>query len=147
LIVGHPTDDQYSFRQPVIREVVYREMLSSVRRRYHWRAAYVLEQEGITGLLDEKVDLLAHHFLQAGDYEKAVAYLARSTRRARRLGAYEVAINYINQALSVVDRLSGAATSEYERERRQKQRDDLLAARENLEEMLAQQVNRPPSAT
>jgi predicted ATPase len=133
LILGHPTEDRYSFGHPLIREVIYTEMLGGVRKRYHWRAAYVLEQEGVAGLLDEKVDVLAFHFLHSDEHEKALAYLARAIRRARQLQANQVAIEYINQALAVVERLTRTATSEHEREQRRKQREDLLTARANLE--------------
>ena len=138
LIVGHPSENRYRFSHPVIREVIYTEMLAGVRKRYHWRAAQALEREGVAGVADEKIDALAHHFVRSGDYEKAVTYLARGVRRARRLGAYEVALDYVNQALSVVEQLSRGVADEPEQ--RQKQRDDLLAAREDLDELLSHWV-------
>lgn len=136
IIVGHPSQSRYHFSHPVIREVICAEMLGGVRRRYHWRAAYVLERAGVTGKMDEKVHPLAHHFLQAGEYEKAVAYLARSTRRARELCAYEAALDYVNRALVVVEQLARTALTEREREQRGKQRSDLLAARADLESLV-----------
>jgi predicted ATPase len=139
LIVGHPSENRYRFSHPVVREVIYTEMLAGVRKRYHWRAAHALEREGVAGIADEKIDALAHHFVHAGDYEKAVAYLARAIRRARRLCAYEIALDYVNQALMVVEQLSHGATDELEQ--RQKQRDDLLAAREDLDELLSRWVS------
>jgi anti-anti-sigma factor len=136
IIVGHPAEDRYHFNHPVIREVIYADMLGGVRRRYHWRAAHVLERAGAVGKLDERIDQLAHHFAHAGEHEKAVAYLARATRRSRELCAYEAALNYVSQALAMVEQLDRTATSQREREQRGKQRADLLAARADLEAVL-----------
>jgi hypothetical protein len=109
-------------------------MLSSVRKGYHWRAAQVLERGGTSGPLDEKIDLLAHHFLRAAEHEKALAYLARAIRRARQLCAYDVALDYVDQALSLVEELSQAATSHVAKTQRSKQKADLLEARAQLQE-------------
>lgn len=143
LVQGDPVTDQYRFSHPLIREVMYTEMLAGVRKRYHLRAAHVLEQGGTPGPLDERIDALAHHFLHAEEHEKAVAYLARATRRARQLCAYDVALGYIDQALAVVERLSRTATTDREREQRRKQRHDLLNARTRLEATLAQTAQTP----
>jgi hypothetical protein len=97
-----------------------------------------LEQRGLLGALDEKIDLLAHHFLQAGEYKQAVAYLARATRRARELCAYQAARNYVDLALAVVERLIQAASNERERGHWQNQRKDLEAHRAKLEAAASQ---------
>jgi predicted ATPase len=132
-VFGHVSEDRFGFRHPVIREVLYSEMLGGVRMRYHWQAAQVLERGGIAGVLDNKIDLLAYQFSNAGEYEKALVYLARATRRAKQLCANDVALNYIDQALDLVKHLSQSATTNEEREQRRKQRDDLLDARARLE--------------
>jgi len=137
-VVGNPADDQYSFRHPLIREVLYDEMLEGVRKRLHVRAARALERGGKPGIMDEKIDLLAHHYFQAGEHEQAIAYLARATRRARELCAYDAALNYVDQALIVVEQLNRTATDAEEREQRQKQRQDLLVARAKLEASVVQ---------
>jgi serine/threonine protein kinase/phosphoribosyl 1,2-cyclic phosphodiesterase/anti-anti-sigma regulatory factor len=137
-ISGHTLEDRYRFGHPLIREVIYAEMLSGVRQSHHWRAARVLERVGTAGLLDERIDRLAHHLFHAAEHEKAMAYLARATRRARHLCAYEAALHYVDQALSVVERLNQVVTNDREREHRKKQQTDLLAARTKLEELSAQ---------
>ena len=136
-INAHPTEDHYQFEHPIIREVIYTEMLSGLRKRYHHRAARVLEQEGQPGLLDAKIDALAHHYLRAGQHEQALAYLARAVKRARTLHAFESALNYLDQALAVVDCLSRTATDAEEQAQRDKQRADLLAARTQIEALIA----------
>jgi serine/threonine protein kinase/phosphoribosyl 1,2-cyclic phosphodiesterase/anti-anti-sigma regulatory factor len=133
LVLGQPSGDLYEFGHPLIREVIYTEMLGGVRKRYHARVARVLEQEGVSNQLDKRIDLLAHHFYHAAEHEKAIGYLARATRRARHLGANESALEYVNLALEMVEHLLRIAPNEREREQRRKQRDDLLAARTALE--------------
>ena len=76
--------------------------------------------------------------MRAGKHDKAVVYLARATRRARELCAYDTALNYIAQALTVVEQLIQTAANEEEREHRINQRKDLLAARVNLKKIIAQ---------
>jgi predicted ATPase len=140
LIRGHPTKDRHHFCHPLVREVVYAEMLSSVRKSYHWRAALVLERESAPGPLDTTIDLLAHHFWQAGEHDKALTYLARATRRARRLGAYDAALGYVDNAQAVVTALMQLATSEHQHEQRRQQWEDLEAARIKLEELAAKET-------
>jgi phosphoribosyl 1,2-cyclic phosphodiesterase/anti-anti-sigma regulatory factor len=136
-ILGHPSEHRYGFSHPVLREVIYSEMLAGVRKRCHQRVARVLERDGPSGVLDEKVDLLAHHLLRAGEGEQALANLARATRRARELCAFETALACVIRALQLVEQLVQAAGGERERAQRQRQRDDLLAARANLEAAIA----------
>lgn len=138
IILGHPADDHYSFSHSLIREVIYTEMLEGVRKRLHRRTARVLMQGGTPGVMDEKIDLLAHHFLHAGEHEQAISYLARASRRARKLNAFDASLDYINQALAVVQQLVHRASDENERMHREKQRDDLLAAQARLKKDVAQ---------
>jgi anti-anti-sigma factor len=132
LILGHASMDLYRFSHPLLREVIYSEMLGGARKRYHRRAARALEQAGISSKIDEKIETLAYHFLQADEHEPALAYLARATRRARQLCAHEAALNYVDAALQVVDELSATAANQQELEQRKKQRNDLLNARARL---------------
>jgi anti-anti-sigma factor len=136
-IVGHSSMDLYRFSHPLLREVIYTEMLGGVRKRYHRRAARALEQGGISSKIDEKIETLAYHFLQAGEHEQALVYLARATRRARQLCAHEAALNHVDEALKVVDELSVTAANQQELEKRKKQRNDLLNARARLEAAIA----------
>lgn len=141
LVRGHPTLDRYNFGHPVIRETIYTEMLTHVRRRYHWRAALALQEKGPSHGMDAKIDLLAHHFLQAEDHEQALVYLARASRRARELGAYKDAVRYLDQAITLVEQLIARAKSDEDQQHRQKQRRDLLNARDRIEETLQQKTH------
>jgi anti-anti-sigma factor len=133
LLRGLPAEDRYTFCHPMLRETIYDEMLSGLRKSHHWRMAHILERSGASGPLDQKIDLLAHHLLYAEEYEKALTYLARAVRRARQLCATESALFYIDQALTVVERLYRAAGSEQEKQQRVKQKNDLLNARAKLD--------------
>jgi predicted ATPase len=140
IILGQPSDDHYSFSHSLVREVIYTEMLEGVRKRLHRRTARVLIQGGTPGVMDEKIDLLAHHYLRAGEHEQAISYLARASRRARKLYAFDVSLDYINQALALVKQLVHRASDEHERMHREKQRDDLLAAQARLQKDVAQMM-------
>jgi serine/threonine protein kinase/phosphoribosyl 1,2-cyclic phosphodiesterase/anti-anti-sigma regulatory factor len=144
ILQGHPSDDRYNFSHPLVREVLYTEMLGGVRKRLHRRTARVLTQGGTPASMDERIDLLAHHFLRAGEREQAINYLARASRRARELHAHDASLNYINQALQVVEQLVQRATDEQELAHRKKQREDLLAAQARLEADVARITTNVP---
>ena len=132
LVYGDPCEDRYSFSHPMVRRVMYSEMLENVRRRYHLRAAQALDQDGVAGVLDDRADQLAHHYLRAGDHAQAINYLARSIRRARKLHAWEAATNYTDRALDAVEHLIQEARNDQDRDQRRKQKQDLLAVRSSL---------------
>ena len=66
-----------AFRHPLTQEAAYRTLVSSRRKDLHRRAAAWLERRYAENP-EEVFGLLAHHWLEAADDDKAVAYLARA---------------------------------------------------------------------
>jgi predicted ATPase len=82
-------DLEYSFKHDLIRDVAYEMLPRRERRALHAQAADWIEQaEGER--VDELLDLLAHHAVQADQQPRALGYLTRAAssrwaaaRRAR----------------------------------------------------------------
>ncbi len=90
---------QYDFNHDKIRTAVYHAAGEVRRRMLHRRVGEALEQL-FPGQTAEQVGLLAHHWEQAGEPEKAGGYLLRAGDRARLLYAHEEAIDYYRRALA-----------------------------------------------
>jgi DNA-binding SARP family transcriptional activator len=86
-----------------------RESLSGLRRqRLHQRAAIVIEHQR-----PDDVEVLAYHFLAAGERDKALDYSYRAARRAEAVYAYQEALYHLQNALRL---LQDAEPAEIRRE-------------------------------
>ena len=101
------SDDSFAFTHDKIREVLYEELNPIRRRRLHQRIGEMLEtlhgasvQEGeVTGKgADEHAQDLAHHFMQAGDLQRSLAYSRRAARNAVRVFALDEALKFLEHA-------------------------------------------------
>lgn len=95
---------EYGFRHGLVQEVVYTRLIESKRRKLHGRVGIALE--AISGDAGEApYSLLAHHFGEADDAEKAVQYLLRAGDAARALYADREAIEHYRRARASLSRL------------------------------------------
>jgi class 3 adenylate cyclase/tetratricopeptide (TPR) repeat protein len=74
-----PDGPGYSFRHPLIQEVVYSTQLKAVRGARHAAVARTIEDLN-KERLDESAALLSFHFEEAGDIQNAAMYAARAAR-------------------------------------------------------------------
>ena len=93
-----------AFAHALIRETIYEQLSAARRARLHLRAGEALE-ELYPDRLDEHADLLAHHYVQAGDDERSLEYQLRAARAAWRVYAPEAAIVHHSAALETAMRL------------------------------------------
>jgi tetratricopeptide (TPR) repeat protein len=93
-LISTRTDDSFTFTHDKIREVLYEEQNPIRRRRLHLQAAEGLERKG-KALAVEK---LAHHYIQAGDYEHGLKYAKQSAIEAERVFAIDEAIAAYSRA-------------------------------------------------
>jgi len=107
-------DLEYTFKHALTQEVAYRGLPTERRRSDHERIATVLEGVFATRL-DEKTELLAHHYQQSRNAEKALAYLTRAAQKAAARFAPEEASSYYDSVIACLDQLP--RTEERERER------------------------------
>ena len=85
-------------------------MLRGRRQELHAGIAKALEEQvappsGEEASVGERAALLAHHWLRAEEWEKALDYTLEAAERARKLYARPEAISHYWQALELLERL------------------------------------------
>jgi len=106
-LIIHPPElphSHYSFRHDIIREVVYKGLLTRERREIHQRLGMVME-ERFSGSPDLSPELLAFHFKHGTSPKKAVPYLIQSAGKCLRRYAVIEAHRFY---LEAYDLLTGA---------------------------------------
>jgi tetratricopeptide (TPR) repeat protein len=92
---------EYSFRNPMTQEAVYKTILLKRRREFHRRVGEAMVElypdrlEGLYGLL-------AHHFALAGEREKAIEYSRKAAKQAMAVYAYDDAAQNLRAALELI---------------------------------------------
>jgi len=95
---------EYIFKHHLTQVAAYSGILRRERRRFHHQVAEALERlfPDRTG---ELVDLLAYHWEQADEPQKAVGYLLQAGDRDVRLSAYSEAIAHFTRGLALLEML------------------------------------------
>lgn len=127
-IVSASGGDTYAFTHDKIREVLYEELNPIRRRRFHRMAAECFESSskdihataadggGASGGIRGADEKLAYHFIEAGDYERALPYAKSAANEAERIFAYDEAIAAHTRALECATTLGLAAEQLVEEE-------------------------------
>jgi tetratricopeptide (TPR) repeat protein len=95
---------EYIFKHHLTWEVAYSRLLKKERRRKHRQVAEALERS-FPERAQEQVEVLAHHWGQAGVPKKAIHYRVLAGERARCLGASLEAISFYEAAVLEMARL------------------------------------------
>jgi predicted ATPase/DNA-binding XRE family transcriptional regulator len=114
--------ERYAFAHDLIREVVGADLSAARRAMLHQQVAEALEQQ--PG--EPPVEILAHHYRQAGRLEKAAVYLERSGARAQAMYAHAEAERFYRDLVECLTHLGRDA--------------EVIAAQEKLAQMLAAQA-------
>src|SRR4030095_15492667 len=102
-LIAAGSGDSFSFTHDKIREVLYEEMNRIRRRRLHRTVA-----EGLKRRSDKSqcaVEKLAHHYIQAGDYEQGLEYAKHAAAQAVRVFAFDEAIAAYGRARDCAEAL------------------------------------------
>jgi predicted ATPase len=97
-------------KHALTQEVTYKSLPLEARRRHHERIAQALETS-FADRLDEKSELLGHHYQQAGNIEKALEHLLRTAQRATARFASIEALGYCAAVVECLDRFFLRRTS------------------------------------
>lgn len=95
-----PGDEEYAFRHQVIRDVAYEILPRAVRRERHASIARYIE--GRVGNTDIIAAILAHHWKDAGEDERAVDYFVKAAEVAGRGWEQLETIGLFKEALALV---------------------------------------------
>ncbi len=94
----------YIFKHALTREVVYDSILAQKRKMLHERIGFYLEE--IAGEnIAEHWGLLAKHFLQAQNYQKAADYSRLEAKKAQKAASYLDAIEHANVCIRCLEQL------------------------------------------
>jgi ABC-type transport system substrate-binding protein/class 3 adenylate cyclase len=95
---------EYRFRHGLVQEVAYSSLVDSKRRKLHKRVGEALE-EIYKESPEEAYGLLARHFSEAEDPEKAVEYLLKAGDAARSIYADREALEHYRKARAFLARV------------------------------------------
>jgi class 3 adenylate cyclase len=101
-LVGTDPVVTHMFKHVITRDVSYGSLLFSQRRRIHQAIAEWHEHSGRDDLRSQ-YPILAHHWREAGDRERAVRYLALAGGQALEGDANEEALRFLAEATRLAD--------------------------------------------
>lgn len=101
---GRPPECTYIFKHALIQDAAYGSLLTKTRHRFHKRIAEVLESE-LEDVANSQPELLAHHFTEAGETERAVRYWLKAGLQAQASSAVIEAIDHFTTGLKQLELL------------------------------------------
>ncbi|GAC1361878.1 MAG: hypothetical protein PVS3B1_22440 [Ktedonobacteraceae bacterium] len=104
-LVVEESEEQFAFRHPLTREAIYSQLLLRERKRLHRTIAEAIKQRFVSSL-DIHLNELAHHFYEAGIWERAFSYAQLAGEKALALYAPRTAALHLTHALDAAHRLS-----------------------------------------
>ena len=97
----------YAFKHALVQEVAYQSLLRSRRRELHLAIAGELER-CFPQTARDAPELVAHHWTEAGSFERAIAGWLAAGRRASERSEYREAIGHLRTGMALVPNLADA---------------------------------------
>lgn len=94
-------DEQFVFKHALVHEVAYATLPRAARRALHAKVASELEAR-LGGATAEMANILAHHWREAGEPDRALGYLLTAAERALKAWAKDEATRLYDEALALV---------------------------------------------
>ena len=101
---GTPPEAIYSFKHVLVQDAAYGTLLKSRRQQLHARIAQILEKR-FPETAKNQPELLAHHFTEAHQMERAFDYWLKAGERAAARSANLEAIRHLTQGLEGLEAL------------------------------------------
>jgi tetratricopeptide (TPR) repeat protein len=93
----------YMFKHALTHDVAYSTLLHERRRALHRMVAIAIE-ELYAERLQEHYEVLAHHYVQAEDWDKALDYLDKAAEKAALAFANSEAARFLAEAIEICER-------------------------------------------
>ncbi len=100
--------DAYVFKHSLVRDAAYDTMVRPTRQRVHAQIASVLEGRFAT-VTQQQPEVLAQHLEAGGDLHRALQWWHAAADRALRRAAYAEAMQQLEHALGVLERLPASS--------------------------------------
>ncbi|MEH2536584.1 hypothetical protein [Bradyrhizobium sp. AZCC 1699] len=91
----------YTFKHALLRDAAYEGLLKSRRVHLHAAMAKSLEQE-FPEVVQTQPEIIAYHYAQARNYEKAVHYWYEAGKRSAARSAHNEAVGHLKQGLNQI---------------------------------------------
>jgi class 3 adenylate cyclase len=101
---GTPPDAEYTFKHALVQDAAYGTLLRSRRRQLHARIAATLEGQ-FSEIVAAQPALLAHHCVEAGLTEQAIAYWLAAGRQAWGRSGVAEAVALYRRGLALISAL------------------------------------------
>src|SRR6202046_500409 len=98
---GAPPDATYLFKHALVQDAAYGLLLREPRRRLHARVAETFESR-FADVAESKPEVLARHWAEAGDIEKAATLWGKAGRRSAERSALVEATEQLRRALDLI---------------------------------------------
>ena len=105
---GDAAEASYIFKHALLQDAANRSMLTKRRQACHQRIAEVIESE-FEGIVKSQPALLAHHFNEAGNFDKASQYWLKAGQKSQQQSANVEAISQLTQGLKILQTLPESA--------------------------------------
>ncbi len=105
---GDPPNSVYRFKHALIQEAAYESQLMRDRQRLHRRVAEACMRD-FPDVVQTQPELLAHHWAEARDAERAIPFCLVAGERAMQRSAYEEAVGQLEKGLVLLDTLPETA--------------------------------------
>jgi class 3 adenylate cyclase/tetratricopeptide (TPR) repeat protein len=96
---GTPPQGSYLFKHALVQDAAYGTLLRTQREGLHARIALALEEK-FADAVENQPEVLAHHFAEAGRFEKAVAWWLTAGRSAARRSANVEATAHLRKGIA-----------------------------------------------
>lgn len=98
---GIGSQSVYIFKHALIQDAAMSSMLKRHRQKANNTLASVLE-ERYPDMATEQPELVAHHYTEAGEYEKAIDWWLRAEQNALLKSAYKEAISHFEKGIALI---------------------------------------------
>ena len=101
---GRPPRSRYIFKHALIQDAAYQSLLKRTRQQYHRQVAALME-ERFPETVEAHPELVAHHYMEAGCNEEAVAYYQKAGQIALGRSANVEAVTHFERGLELLPQL------------------------------------------
>ncbi|OGF65597.1 MAG: hypothetical protein A2Y62_12815 [Candidatus Fischerbacteria bacterium RBG_13_37_8] len=105
------SDNQYSFKYPLMQEVAYESMPYSYKRTYHARIASYFENK--TRDPHKIIEYLAFHYFRSSNAIKAIEHLLTAADKSQRLYILNQSNQYYSDIMELVEKIKQKRYSDY----------------------------------
>jgi DNA-binding SARP family transcriptional activator len=91
----------FTFKHALVQKVAYDSLVHADRKLLHGRLIDALEST-LPHLIDDYVEKLGEHAINAERWDKAVEYLLRSARRALQRSSHNLALSFLGKGLQIL---------------------------------------------